>query len=108
MPKQYENFTVDLFDYRKRGGRESCRVTSISKAGEIRRSDAPMVEFPEDLRDRISKLDRRELLFDEMCALGIDIGNLLFPDVIRSLFTSSLSRAGGDLPLRICIKCDGF
>lgn len=109
MPKSYLNFNVDLFDYRKQDGMESCRVKSHSREGEVRLSDAPVVNFPADLRDRIAQLQRRELSPAMVYALGIAIGKILFPGVIREHLSRSLPRnAREPCPLRICIRCDGF
>ncbi len=102
---RYANLDIDLLDYERVDGREFLRArVASSPVGEQRDSDALRRPFPSRLRERIQKLERRELHFDELILLGEELASLLLPPAVRDFYKRSLEKLRGDEGLRIRIR----
>jgi len=102
---RYVNFDIDLLDYERVDGREFFRARiAASPVGEQRDPDTSKRPFPSRLRDRILRLERRELSFDELILLGEELASLLMPPAVREFYKRSLAKLRGDEGLRIRIR----
>jgi len=102
---RYANLDVDLLDYERVDGREFLRArVASSPVGEQRDTDALKRPFPGRLRERILKLERRELHFDELILLGEELASLLMPPAVRDFYKRSLEKLRADEGLRVRIR----
>jgi len=102
---RYVNLDIDLLDYEQVDGREFLRArVATSPVGEQRDSDALKRPFPSRMRERIQKLERRELHFDELILLGEELASLLLPPPVRDFYKRSLEKLRGDEGLRVRIR----
>ena len=102
---RYLNLDIDLLDYELVDGREFLRArVASSPAGEQRDSDALKRPFPSRLRERIRKLERRELHLDELIMLGEELASLLLPPAVLDFYKRSLEKLRGDEGLRVRIR----
>ena len=102
---RYANLDIDLLDYERVDGREFLRArVASSPVGEQRDSDALRRPFPGRLRERIQKLERRELHFDELILLGEELASLLLPPPVRDFYKRSLEKLRADEGLRVRIR----
>ncbi len=106
---RYLNLDIELLDYRKEGGEESLRArVSASPVGEQRDAEASRVIFPGGLRDRMRKLEHRELSFEQLITLGEELASLLLPMPVRKIFKRSRDKLASDEGLRIRIRAHDF
>lgn len=102
---RYLNLDIDLLDYEHVDGREFLRArVASSPVGEQRDSDAVKRPFPSRLRQRIRKLERRELHFDELIMLGEELTSLLLPPAVLDFYKRSLEKLRNDEGLRVRIR----
>jgi hypothetical protein len=102
---RYLNLDIDLLDYERVDGREFLRArVASSPVGEQRDSDALRRPFPSRLRERILKLERRELHIDELILLGEELASLLLPPAVRDFYKRSLEKLRDDEGLRVRIR----
>ena len=106
---QYQNFDLEVFDYRANNVSERFTVRASSQAGEQRIADADKVSLPKHVRQSIGALQRRQLTLTEMIDLGEELGKALFPPRVRSFLDASLVRLrNDDEGLRIRLKLDTY
>jgi hypothetical protein len=106
---RYLNLDIELLGYQKDGGEESLRArVSASPVGEQRDTEASRVTFPSGLRDRIRKLEHRELSFEELITLGEELASLLLPMSVRKILKRSRDKLGNNEGLRIRIRAHDF
>ena len=102
---RYRNLDIDLLDHSHADDGEFLRArVASSPVGEQRDSDAIKLMFPGRLRERILKLERRDLQFDELIVLGEELASLLLPPVIRDFYRRSLEKLRADEGLRIRVR----
>ena len=102
---RYKNLDIDLLDYHSGDEGESLRARVVSSpVGEQRDSDAPVVSFPVRLRERLRKLEKRDLSFDDLIVLGEELAFLLLPPAVRAMYRRSLEKLRADQGLRIRIR----
>lgn len=106
---EYQNFDLEVFDYRANNVSERFTVRASSQAGEQRIADADKVSLPKHVRQSIGALQRRQLTMTEMIDLGEELGKALFPPRVRSFLDASLVRLRNDNEgLRIRLKLDTY
>lgn len=102
---RYVDLDIDLLDYQHLEGREFLRArVAKSPAGEQRDSDTLKRPFPSRLRERLRKLERRELHFDELILMGEELASLLLPPAVRDFYKRSLEKLSADKGLRIRVR----
>lgn len=106
MLASYRNFDLRLFDHeRLPDGSERLRVQlADSPVGEL--SEAEAVALPAGLRARLGQLERRQLDWPAMVALGRELGGALLPPVARSYFQLSMAKLAADQGLRLRLRCE--
>lgn len=105
----YRSFDLQLFDYVPEPGAGRFRVrVAASPAGEQRLSEAEEVTLPRDLRQRLRRLERRQLEMPEMIALGEALGAALFPPRARTFLYSSQAMLAPDERLRIRLRAESY
>ncbi|MEK6280792.1 MAG: CHAT domain-containing protein [Acidobacteriota bacterium] len=106
---RYLNFDLDLFNYQTTDGQENFQVrVASSPAGEQRLLEAETSPIPNNLRKRLSLLEKRALDAAEMISLGSDLGGALFPSRARLFLDRSRERLDDDEGLRIRLKLDSY
>lgn len=102
---RYRNLDIELLDYQRGDAGATLRARVIaSPAGEQRDADALAVAFPLGLQERIKKLGRRALSFDELIELGESLAALLLPPPVREIYRLCLAKLSEDQGLRIRIR----
>jgi len=102
---RYKNLDIDLLGYERDAEGEFVRArVHDSPVGEQRDADAERLAFPSHLRQRVLKLERRELQFDELILLGEELAALLLPPPVREFYRRSLDKLRTDEGLRIRIR----
>jgi len=102
---RYQNLDIDLLDHRHSDDGEFLRArVAFSPVGEQRDGETEELSFPVRLRERLSRLERRELQFDELILLGEELASLLLPPAIRGFYLRSLEKLREDEGLRIRIR----
>ena len=104
----YRAVEVEAFDYKNAGDVESFKVFLKSPGGDMNLSEAVEVTIPHDLRDRLRKLDRRRLTFQEIIRVGEDLAGLLFPERVRPNLERTKARIGDTQGLRIHLTLDAY
>lgn len=103
----YRNFDIEFVGHSRTGGVESFRVRVIDSPGGSQKSgNAAQVSLPLDLRDRLDRLERRDLDAVEMVALGDDLANLMLPPPARRLLDDSLLTLRDDERLRLRLRLE--
>jgi hypothetical protein len=106
---KYLNLNLEAFDYKKENDTERFRVrVSNSPAGEQKLGDAETVSLPDNLRQRLRPLEKRQLDLQEMIALGEGLGGALFPPKVRSLLSNSKARLAEGESLRVRLMLDTY
>ena len=109
MPKAYQNFDIEAFDYTENaeGARFSVRV-SDSPAGQQPPSHAEQVALPPDLGRRLRRLESRSLNLEETIDLGQDLAKLLLPGQVRQFMSNSRFSLKTGEGLRIRLRLDSY
>jgi hypothetical protein len=109
MGMQYRKMDLVLFDYKNNEGEETFRVF-VQKSPAI---DQPLgqvktVKIKKELRTRLGLLEKRQLNVDELIALGTELGEMLFPDTMKSYVDDNIKKMGAYATLRIQLRINDF
>ncbi|MGB9179861.1 MAG: CHAT domain-containing protein [Pyrinomonadaceae bacterium] len=109
---EYVPFDLETFQYQKADNGVESFYIRVSDSPVLERqalSQADRVELPSDLRTRLrvlEKQDRRETTLSQIRAVGLDIGNALFPQRVRALLYASRRALTANERLRIRLMLD--
>ncbi|MFN7963482.1 MAG: CHAT domain-containing protein [Thermoanaerobaculia bacterium] len=102
--RRYQNFDLELFDYRREAGEERfrLRVARAPDGSQMALGEAQALGLPAGLRARLQPLEAPGLGRPAVIALGLELGDLLLPPgPARQLFERSLVALGEDEGLRL-------
>lgn len=97
----FRDLSLDLFEYHEEGGTTVFRVREVDSQTP---GEAEAVTVPADFAARLERLEGRDVAPGELIETGTEIGRLLFPGTVRSLFERSLGTLGEGEQLRVRIR----
>lgn len=105
----YRKMDLELSDYSNAGGEEKFKVRVVwSPAVQQPADDAVTVTIPKNLRTRLARLESRELDLAEIIEVGTMLGDLLFPEPMKSYVNDNLQEIGMDVGLRIQLRINSY
>lgn len=104
---RYQEFDLELLDYRADAAGESFRARVLSSsAGAMRSDETQRTHIPAQLHQQLDALEHERLDAAGLQALGTDLGKLLFAAEPGKLLQSSLDKLAKDEGLRIRLRFD--
>ncbi len=105
----FKDLDLEAFDYQVGPDRASFRVRVVrSPVDSQRLSDAERVTITPALRQQLARLEQQDLDLQALISVGRQLGDLLFPPVVRSFLVRSRQALKQDEGLRIRLKLDTY